>query len=339
MRLLKQLLLIFFLGHIFAPLTAQFNIDYPVAFNFPVYFEDGAGNKDTVELIYSTEYPNYQPHPTAFETNLVDVPFDSVFEARIGMDRGDLAFLTPGYMGKNIHFAFDPVNDVIGAPYSSMDGYARLFVNVRHLPLKISWKAELFHPDSVLGGMRGGYILNYMLYETVPIPSSYDPHTPGSVFDGGCMVLGEKTFDIDTTLGIDAAAYPGIGSLDYALAHIEGSPYEMDTVSVFTLWITFDFRSICTDLVSVDELSRVAGPEILVYPNPVTDRVKVNSDAAQAGIEQISVYNLAGIKVADYSWSGEGNKVVIDVSDFPSGLYLLRGLLSDGRSFARKIVK
>lgn len=70
-----------------------------------------------------------------------------------------------------------------------------------------------------------------------------------------------------------------------------------------------------------------------VYPNPVKDMVNVDCK----DIEQIYLFNAVGQNIE--SFSAEGNdKVQIDMSGLPSGVYILQAV-SQGRTLTRQIVK
>jgi hypothetical protein len=58
---------------------------------------------------------------------------------------------------------------------------------------------------------------------------------------------------------------------------------------------------------------------IVIYPNPVNDKMTVET---QEAISQITLYNLTGALV--YSQSDCGNKVEINTAELPSGIYFVR---------------
>ena len=57
-----------------------------------------------------------------------------------------------------------------------------------------------------------------------------------------------------------------------------------------------------------------------IYPNPVDDKLYINS---KDNIEKIEIYNLLGVKLYSEVIS-QGNENMIDMSDFESGLYLVK---------------
>ena len=70
-----------------------------------------------------------------------------------------------------------------------------------------------------------------------------------------------------------------------------------------------------------------------VYPNPVKDVVNVDCK----DIEQIYLFNAVGQNIESFSVEGD-DKVQIDMSGLPSGLYILQAV-SQGRTLTRQIVK
>jgi hypothetical protein len=70
-----------------------------------------------------------------------------------------------------------------------------------------------------------------------------------------------------------------------------------------------------------------------VYPNPVKDMVNVDCK----DIEQIYLFNAVGQNIESFSVEGN-DKVQIDMSGLPSGVYILQAV-SQGRTLTRQIVK
>jgi len=89
--------------------------------------------------------------------------------------------------------------------------------------------------------------------------------------------------------------------------------------------VTFD--------VSVSTESPGAGRQLLLYPNPAGDVLRVEvPDGALTG-ETIEIYNLRGQLLRTYQSTN-----LLDISNLPAGTYLLR-VKMEGRMVARKFVK
>ena len=76
------------------------------------------------------------------------------------------------------------------------------------------------------------------------------------------------------------------------------------------------------------------GSQTLIYPNPVNDKLTVE---AQEAIGTVEIYNLMGALM--YSQKNCGNKVEINTTDLPSGIYFIRlttNKVAETRRFVKK---
>ncbi|MBI1288572.1 MAG: T9SS type A sorting domain-containing protein [Flavobacteriales bacterium] len=85
--------------------------------------------------------------------------------------------------------------------------------------------------------------------------------------------------------------------------------------------------------VGIEEPSASLG----AYPNPCTDVLYLELPAAQFPL-QITVMDVVG-RSMETLHSVQGNRYAIDVSAWPSGVYLLRGADEAGRRFSTRVVK
>ncbi|MBL7931314.1 MAG: T9SS type A sorting domain-containing protein [Bacteroidia bacterium] len=81
----------------------------------------------------------------------------------------------------------------------------------------------------------------------------------------------------------------------------------------------------------------VAKNAIKMYPNPVADDLHFESIAGKADIEQIVIYDMLGKQV--FSQNHSSNKVNIDVSNLPKGLYLIKLKTSSKETLTFKFIK
>jgi alpha-tubulin suppressor-like RCC1 family protein len=65
-----------------------------------------------------------------------------------------------------------------------------------------------------------------------------------------------------------------------------------------------------------------SGASIAVYPNPVSNKVRVNVNGVQSGAGTLSITDLMGRELIKIPVNG--NKMDVDISGLPDGLYLLR---------------
>jgi hypothetical protein len=66
---------------------------------------------------------------------------------------------------------------------------------------------------------------------------------------------------------------------------------------------------------------RITLNEISVFPNPATQQIQVNVNSTGAGAMQMEIYNAIGGKV--YAAANAGNSLVVDISSYPSGVYMI----------------
>ena len=76
-----------------------------------------------------------------------------------------------------------------------------------------------------------------------------------------------------------------------------------------------------------DEISQ---GKVSIYPNPVKDVVKVESTEK---IEKVALFSLDGKKLV------EQNHNVLNISNLPKGIYLLKADFTSGKSSTKKVVK
>lgn len=85
-------------------------------------------------------------------------------------------------------------------------------------------------------------------------------------------------------------------------------------------------------VLSVNELAKA--PEFTIYPNPVEENLSINT---QANISAVAIYSTLGKKVYE-NLSFDNNKKQIDMSEFSSGIYLLK-ISADGVTQTLKVIK
>ena len=63
--------------------------------------------------------------------------------------------------------------------------------------------------------------------------------------------------------------------------------------------------------------------QIGIYPNPADDQVTIEA----AAIENVTVFNMMGQKV--YESSVNADKVVLNISDYQAGIYMINVVTAD----------
>lgn len=131
-------------------LSAQDNDS--ILYNLTFYFEDAVGNRDTVYIGGSPYVTGDQVTPSFGEVNLIDVPFDSVFEVRVTNARNLYTFGDSArYVGKKriLQYALTDFGDFPCDWNGGIGGFA-FVANVANPPLTISWDPENFGKKRIL---------------------------------------------------------------------------------------------------------------------------------------------------------------------------------------------
>lgn len=108
------------------------------------------------------------------------------------------------------------------------------------------------------------------------------------------------------------------------------------------MWVYVDKHAYCTipdfalgwgqsTLTDIDEL--VATPLITVQPNPTTGLVTISGQSLYSA----TVFNALGQKIAEAQ--GHGDKLLVELSGQPAGIYFVSVTDSDGRKCVKKVMK
>ena len=84
--------------------------------------------------------------------------------------------------------------------------------------------------------------------------------------------------------------------------------------------------------VSVDEIEQ---SNLNIYPNPTNGLLTLSSN--DSNIERITLMNVQGQVIISKETSN--NKVQIDIANYPSGVYFVNALLSNGQMATKKLIK
>jgi hypothetical protein len=83
----------------------------------------------------------------------------------------------------------------------------------------------------------------------------------------------------------------------------------------------------------LDEIDEHADLPLDIHPNPTTGQVTITGRDLKAA----EVYNSLGQKVA--MATGEGDCITLDISNLPSGLYIVSITDGEGANYVKKVVK
>jgi uncharacterized repeat protein (TIGR01451 family) len=132
-----------------------------------------------------------------------------------------------------------------------------------------------------------------------------------------------------------------IGFVQYRIKPLSDLP--VGTVIENTAHIFFDFNeaiitntteNLFTVFTGVEAVNK--GPEIIAFPNPGTGIYTIEIEAGLSQWVQFEVYNLSGRRLQQFSTAN--NRVELDLSEHPSGLYLVRAQSNEGIRYL-KLVK
>lgn len=297
-----------------------------LGFLISFYFEDAVGNKDTV-YVGGIEGAHPSFNPEYGEINLLNEPFDSIFEVRAG--RYDELFdsrLSPRYIGKTIISNIRFENPAVPRSCRTQRIEKISFiVHSLHPPLKVSWDDSYETFDNPYLHCRpGSLIINTYAYETV-FPW-WDNAGPGWV-DYTCLRNDRpKNFFLwDYPSGRDELfstyySFPVMGSLN-----------EKDTLPVFPLVWYQEWQEPCLRAVSTESGNERSVQTLSVFPNPVRDQLHLR-DALDG---PLAIFSFDGREVLSFARP----QPIIDVSGLPTGIYFLRQVDHQGRIRIRKFVK
>ena len=93
--------------------------------------------------------------------------------------------------------------------------------------------------------------------------------------------------------------------------------------------------------VVVNALTASALQNITIYPNPVVEELNIQANFAKSEIKTLEILNTIGQKINTQlrDLSSQDNNLLIDISNIPSGYYLLRASLINGNTIIIPFIK
>lgn len=77
-----------------------------------------------------------------------------------------------------------------------------------------------------------------------------------------------------------------------------------------------------------------------VYPNPSNGPLNIKWNNPKDGVQSIELYDLTGSQVKNYTITNKNSSTVeMNISNVPSGLYILRFITTNGEVINKKIIK
>ncbi|MBW7868067.1 MAG: T9SS type A sorting domain-containing protein [Brumimicrobium sp.] len=230
-------------------------------FEFQLYFEDAAGNKDTITLGYDALATD-SIDALFGEVDLTSIPWKtSGIEVRISDPKGQ-PFLYPSYESKK---------QIINYTCSSAN-LQQINIFTKNWPVTIIWEAI-----SVDSCIKGSLITSYQPggWFDVPGPSNMGVVSFFDFFDGGSGGLYGDTFSSNVEAW--GSGYP------YSYTNSNG-----DTISAF--WQKFGTMELITMGVQQNEIEK----QIQVSPNPFMNNFKLSEPIS---LDKIKLIDLKGNEV------------------------------------------
>ena len=154
---------------------------------------------------------------------------------------------------------------------------------------------------------------------TFEITANVEPEEGGTVSGGGTYNYGDEV-----TITV-------VTNEDWAFQNWTENGEVVSEEKTFT-FIATDNHNFMANLLYTVGLNEL-GSSIMVYPNPVSDKLSIE---AQEAIGKVEIYNVMGTLV--YSQKDCADKVEIETSQLPAGTYLIR-LTTDNATVMRRFVK
>ena len=115
--------------------------------------------------------------------------------------------------------------------------------------------------------------------------------------------------------------------------YLDEIDYLKDWITNRIAWIDNNMAGVCTAGIDKESID----PVILVFPNPSNHFLKISFTNKAVNKKKINLYNGIGQQVSEYFTKNK--EIVIDVSKYSRGVYLLEVLAEDGRTTQKIIIK
>jgi len=189
------------------------------------------------------------------------------------------------------------------------------FVNWTENGIQVSTNSSYSFPVT----SNHNFVANFTL-QTIRITTTVDPAEGGTATGEGTYQYGDEvTINVET-------------NEDWAFQNWTENGVVVSEEKSFTFIATVN-RDFVAHLLYTEGVGEQGGQALALYPNPVSDKLTIEADEALGTVE---VYNLMGALV--YSQKNCDNKLEINTSDLPSGIYFIR-LTNNKTSETRRFVK
>ncbi len=271
-------------------------------FSIKIAFEDQAHHKDTITLGYDSLATNSGIDTIFGEQNTWSVPWDSVFEARAHgfFYASSFSKICIGKRTSHPVYCYQDSDSSL----ISMQGFHVFFrCKGKNFPVTLTWDYTKFSGASC-------HTWSAIVYNSAPSePSIFPVHRMGIPYgsfdlykpDYYALVLGQ----------------PGYNTYIFSSVLTPGGGITADTVYQFEIRLSSRF-DVFDDIVLAVQDQSISELPAKIYPNPA--RTEVNVSCAEPAWYQL--YDLTGKEIYQAYYPAGSN--IIDVSNIPKGMYILR---------------
>jgi hypothetical protein len=89
--------------------------------------------------------------------------------------------------------------------------------------------------------------------------------------------------------------------------------------------------------VSIEEILELQKQKLIIYPNPVQNKIQIAINNQGEKVEQIVIYDIGGREILKENRMGY--LINIDVSNFDKGVYIIKVKGSSGNVLSKKFIK
>lgn len=284
-----------------------------ILYKLTFYFEDAIGNRDTIYVGGSPYVNGDEVIPAFGEINLVDVPFDSVFEVRVTNATNLYTFGdSVKYIGKKriLQYALTDFGS-FPCDWNGGIGEFAFVANVANPPLTISWDSQKFRQEENIGCLMSTNIVNSFV--GVIIDGWWNGDFPPGI-DYACVgsTSSISFYPFNTPSGLD------LDWLTYARLPVEGSSFAKDTLPAYYLNFVYSGGPPppCNTIVDTDEQAPPDSERI--FPNPTSGLLRFSVSRPGAFF---TVFTTDGRKILTIPIDAEGQ---VNVRNLSPGLYFYR---------------
>ncbi len=292
---MKNYILILFLSF--------FSFSFGQEFSVELFFEDSAGNQDSIILGYDDNATD--AIDSAFgETNIITIPYNSGLDVRISDE-----MIARNTYPDPIPATYHTKTQIFQKNCPTNFSIQGIDIVTENWPVTVTWNNLLFDDDCRNGSVFTGIIPGG--WWDVQSPSEFD-----------CGFFRVQFINDNQVTFCDNTFYP-----EYPTSNSDFLTDDNLIVSVF--WFTFGNESL---LLNVEDynLSNLA-----IYPNPTDNKVTIDINETNLEIEHVELIQISG-KSSKIKLDSNGS---INLKDYEAGIYFVRITFKTGNTLLKRIIK